>query len=625
MNLLEMLKKDKLVLIAMHTLLGECARGLGVDLAGTVSGMCAQAGVNRSQVYEKRGRLACALETVDLPRPGRPRACGQQEDAGAQPCSLREQVYRYRLEHPGAVVTYPSGQARYSDGFKRYILDLADDWQGNPETFCRQVEVPYPTFRDWQKRDRKQRFRARPLPSKPVVPASASEAVRTIVEEYCTWEGSLRDFLKFAAARMRLPPAQIRRVLVICKLLPCKARKAPRYRGSTQRRTPGSILVTDGKGVDVVSTRTGQIRTYNWQAMVDQATACHTARVLTDMECAWGVRAAFEASCRFLGRAPLALVHDGKPIHQDAGLKSLVERTTVMIEATEGRAQNKAVVEGEFGKFEQQVGDIYLDDSHPETLRKSAVSEVVRAYIAGVNHAGRFEFDGKSRAEVLREACPPTDKDREFVERLHAGHDRKRRPSPLPTKRVARRLLDAGFARFAIEHLDPHRNLRQWLSTRFTPQAIRQALAIFGAERKKGRLRNSTAHRYLVKLIQNCQNDLDLRTQEWFLYEFARHEQQAWLQLLDNEYEQLAAEHAAPCRTRELIFRVSEAALYGSMILDRVFWEERLQRLLLLHPECVEPVCRHIRRHWEVDHSARFQLIDTILSWQCRLVPRGEA
>jgi hypothetical protein len=625
MNLLETLKKDKLALIAMHTILRECSTGLGLDLTGSVSGICAQAGVNRSQVYEKRGHIAQALEAVGLPGPGRPRTCGQGEVHDAQACALREKVIRYQLGHPGAVVKRASGQATYSDGFKRYILDLADVWQASPESFCLQVEVPYPTFRSWQKRDRNDRYQERQMPGRPVVPESASEAVRTILEDHRRWEGSLRDFLRFASARMRLPMNQIRRVLVICNVLPLKTRKGPRYRGSTERRTPGSILVTDGKTVEVVSTKTGVIRPYNWQAMVDQATACHTARVVTDTECAAGVKAAFVASCRFMGKAPLALVHDNKPIHQEAGLKDLVEKSTVMIEATVGRGENKAVVEGEFGKFEQQVGEIYLDDSNQETLKRSAVSEVIRAYTAGVNHAGRFEFDGKSRSEVLRDACPPTGKDRAFIEWLRVDHNEKRPPSSLPTATVARTLLDAGFARFEIEHLDPQGKVRHWLSRRHTPQAIRQGLAIFGAERDKGRLRNKTAHRYLVKVIQSCQDELDLRTEEELLRFFAQHERQAWLKILDGEYEKLQDEHANSSEAREMVFRISESALFGSMVLERTFWENKLQSLLLIQPELFEMVCSHIRRHWEIDRTCRFQLIDKIIGWQHQTAHVGQA
>lgn len=68
-----------------------------------------------------------------------------------------------------------------------------------------------------------------------------------------------------------------------------------------------------------------------------------------------------------------------------------------MIPATPARGENKADMEGEFGKFEQAVGTIFLDGSDEESLKKTAVREIIRAYSAGINHAGRAQFDGKSR------------------------------------------------------------------------------------------------------------------------------------------------------------------------------------------------------------------------------------
>ena len=149
--------------------------------------------------------------------------------------------------------------------------------------------------------------------------------------------------------------------------------------------------MTDGKTLEVVCTASGEISHYNWQGIVDQATACHTAVVITDNECAQGVRQADEESCVFLGRAPEALIHDNKPIHQEADLRETIEPRTRMIPATPGRPENKAVIEGEFGNFEQAVGRLSLDDSSIENLKRSAVNEAIRAYCAGINQAGRAE------------------------------------------------------------------------------------------------------------------------------------------------------------------------------------------------------------------------------------------
>jgi len=74
-----------------------------------------------------------------------------------------------------------------------------------------------------------------------------------------------------------------------------------------------------------------------------------------------------------------------------------------------------------------------------------------------------------------------------------------------------------------------------------------------------------------------------------------------------------------------MIFRVSELALFGSMLLERSFWEEKLESLLRIHPRFFEAVCNHVRRHWEIDQTCRFQLIDRIISWQYQTAHVGQA
>jgi len=622
MTLRDQLREDKLTLIAMNALIGDYAGALEVSLTGPLSARCQHAGVNRTQVYERKGQLERALSRLELAGPGRPL---RAQDSSVTPrhevgYALRERVLRYRLEHPGAVVHHASATSSYSDGFRRFILDLADEWRGSVETFCAHAELPLATVMSWQRRDRDRSYAPRPPRPAALVPCSASDACRTIVEDYAIWEGSLRDFLRHEAQRLNLSPTAIRRVLRITAMVPVRVKKPPRYRGSTQRVEPGTVVVTDGKTLDVVSTETGELNHYTWQAMVDQSTACHTGTALTETECANGVREVFDQTCELLGRPPLALVHDNKPIHDDAKLRAHIEPTTRMIPATENRPQNKAVVEGEFGKFEQAVGTIYLDDRNLESLKRSALSEVLRAYTAAMNHARRAELNGKSRFEVLRHACPDPEKDRAFIEQLHAEHTAKRRHQPLPTQSIARHLLDQAFARFELERLDPSATLRHWLSARYTPEAIRQALAVFATERDKGRLKTNTAHRYLVKLIQNCQDELDLRGEEQRLREFAETERQAWLKVFEHDLALLETQCRDPnTLENDLALRLSENAVFASLFLERAFWENQLQTLLANQPHRIAAVCRHLRRLYEAHVDDRFQLISKLVSWEFQL------
>ncbi len=195
----------------------------------------------------------------------------------------------------------------------------------------------------------------------------------------------------------------------------------------------------------------------------------------------------------------------------------------------------------------------------------SAVREILRAYTVGVNHAGRVELDGKSRKQVLRQTCLDPEKDRKFIEQLHADHNSEKRVDTLPTEEVSRLLLDEGVKRFGIEDLDPDVKTRQWLAGRYSPEAIRQGLAIFGTERDKERLQNDMAHRYLVKVIQNCQAEIDLRRQEEYLCAFAEIEYRGWLQQLEADFKILKAESNESRPEKELAFRLSDNAVFGGL------------------------------------------------------------
>ena len=608
-------------MIALHLLTRDHAEKAGLILEGTVSEICKQAGVNRTQVYEKKIQLTKAFEKVELPEPGRS-PVKADPDSGLDNAgwALQVTVLQYRLDNPGAFVRHPGGRAGYSPGFRRTILDLFDDWTGSQERFCALAEVPYPTLETWKTRDANQAYEpASPRPV-PEFGPEASDVARMIIEDYAVWQGSVRDFLQYEPGRVDLPPNQIVSVLKISKMISSKKRKSPRYRGSTQRVQPGTILVTDGKGVSVHLSESGETRDYNWQGMVDQTTACHTAVVVTETENAQGVVQAYEQSVDFLGRKPEAMVHDNKPIHEDRILRETIAPETTMIPATPRRPENKAVIEGEFGKFEQAVGRIDLDDSSPENLAKSAVEEIVRAYTAGINHAGRYEFEGLSRLQVLRRACPDPEKDRAFLENLKGRRDLYKKPDQLPTMRVARQILDKGFADFDLDPFDPQGTLRTWLSSRYTPAAIRQGLAIFATQRAKVRLHSDTAHRYLVKVIQNCQDEIDLRKQEDYLREYAEVEKRGLLRELEKEYELLKAQcdgRSGPAY--DLAFQLSEKAVFGAMILQRSFWEAKLKKLLLEGKDRIASVIRHIRRLFEAHWNDRFQLINRLVSWSMGL------
>ena len=178
-------------MIALHLLTRDHAEKAGLILDGPVSEICKKAGVNRTQVYEKKSQLTKALEKVELPQPGRsPVPSASESCSDVAGWALQVAVLQYRIDNPGAVVRHPGGRTGYSPGFRRFILDLFDDWVGTKEQFCELVDVPYPTLDTWKTRDANQAYEpASPRPI-PEFGPEVSAVARMIIEDYAVWQGA---------------------------------------------------------------------------------------------------------------------------------------------------------------------------------------------------------------------------------------------------------------------------------------------------------------------------------------------------------------------------------------------------------------------------------------------------
>lgn len=631
MSLQQRARESKACAFAMYLVGREAREAVGIEPRASVAATCAEYGVSRQQVYEEKARIEAALAAVDIAGRGRPR-----QGAVAEPhlradlrtvamLRLRIEVLEFRLAHPGAVVVHASGRATYNDAFKRFILNASERFVGTDPNFCAASDVPLSTLTMWRHQDALEPIVPPPARERPAcwpTGASPNELARTIANAYGRWGGKLSDFLRDGGRRYAVAPTAIRSVLRIAGMLAVTEVKAPRYRESTVDASPGAIAVTDGKEIVVDLTASGERPTFNWQGIVDQATACHLAVVVSETEDAKAVGAAYSGACDFLGKPPLALVHDQKPIHDDAELRQMVERATAMIPATLGRGQNKAVIEGEFGKWERDFGTIALDDTSRETLVSSAVREIIRAYTSGINHAARKELDGKSRAEVIREACPDPRKDLELVANLKASHQRGPHPAtPLPTAPVARALLDEAFERLDLVAADPGGRLRRWLADTFEPGAIRRALAIYEAKRAKGSLRGKHAHRYLVKLVREMQVEADLEREERALLRYAETERRSWLADLVAANQEIQRDSSS---VEERVIALAEHALYGGIFVEKAYWEQELTAAIAGAPALLGQVTTHIRRLYEAPPLCRRRLLNRLVTAHTGLERRIE-
>jgi transposase len=72
MKLQKKLFHDKLTLIAMNALIQDYACEFSLSLEGSLSAQCTKAGVNRTQIHEKKMQIQRALEKIEFASPGRP-------------------------------------------------------------------------------------------------------------------------------------------------------------------------------------------------------------------------------------------------------------------------------------------------------------------------------------------------------------------------------------------------------------------------------------------------------------------------------------------------------------------------------------------------------------------------
>ena len=612
MKLSPQLLQRKTLMIAILTLARQIAEALDVDLSAPLAQTCRTLRANRTSVYEQLQRLLACLGQLAQVRPGRPPANPATEpDHEIAALRLTVEVLEFRLRHPGAMIDH-SRRTSYADAFRRFLLERHDRWQGTLKAFAQAVRVPLDTLRDWIDNDRAEDLEPK-LKPRPAVPVNASKLTQAIVEEWMRWVGPARPFIAYAAKLFELAPAQIARLMKILGIISSRPRRTmPRGRGSTHKLSPGTLLLTDGKWLTVELNDIEDTLYFNWQGIVDQTTGCDTAAVVTLQEDAEAAQRAFESSVRFLaGHAPKALLHDNRPCYDDDKLQQTLRRYgTDMIPTTLGRAQNKAILEGAFGLFQQRVGNLRLDDTNQHTLIHSAVQEMIRVYTAATNHVPRIELDGLSRLQALQQACPTAEqkqRDEAFLARLQADHKRPRRRPPRPE---SIRLVEHVFARFELAEHDPKGELRRYLAT-FSPEAIRRAAAVLAA--KIQHLDRRYAHRYLTQVVRTQQDQLDLERAADELLELCEKQRQDWTQDEEQHFQILAQQHDDPTKLASV---VAQRAAFGGLPLQATFWKRKLLELLHHADHLVDRVKKTLIRLYEAPKQQRLALLDLITAHQ---------
>ena len=234
----------------------------------------------------------------------------------------------------------------------------------------------------------------------------------------------------------------------------------------------------------------------------------------------------------------------------------------------------------------------------------------MRAYTAAANSVPRLEWDGRSRLNVLRQSCPSEEERRRdalFLMQLKSDHDPSRRRLPRPNP-VSGPLLDQVFQRLELIDKDPKGALRRYLSV-CEPAAIRRAAAIVTAKRESGSLDERYVHRYLAKVIQNQQHELELERAADELLDLCQVEGQLWTVAEERDYERLVNDGLSK---DELLLAVAEHAAHAGLPVQTAYWTRKLTELLRPALESGQAVKQYLVRLYEADPQRRLILIDRI-------------
>lgn len=560
----------------------------------TVSQIIDATGASRSRAYEIRDVVLGLLPSLERPV-GRPRA---EPQPAVDISGLADKVLDFVIQHPGCV--YGRGQRqRYSDSFRHFLLELcAQRSEISLEAFATAVHVPLGTLKDWLRGGR----------ASTDAPSTSTDPVRTdldpattthieaILAEWRGWEGSFCAFCDHVSFDLRIPYGRT----LISSILERHGARAPRrrsgrspdekaLRGAFKTFFPGAQWVGDGTPIDV---QIGdQSFGFNLELMVDAHSDAAVGVSTRDEEDSKAVVEAFDDGVQTTGAPPLGVLLDHRACNQtpevDKGLGSAIR-----IDATKGRAQNKAHVEGTFGLFSQVVPLIAITATCAREMARQILMLVVQTWGRTLNNRPRKDRKGRSRVEIYATETPTP----EQIEQARAALEDRCRHQELARKTLEARqdpakrsLLDEAFARLALA--DPEGNIRA-ATARYPLDHIVAGVATFEGKRDAGTLPDGADARYLLGIVRNISHkDEGLRITDALLR--ARLEARDRLLVpLQRNLDILIQNISDPMpRLKTLVDR----ALDARRLVDRLFW---------LHA-----AADHIRRQPESRHTALLRFV----------------
>lgn len=535
----------------------------------TATTVIAATGASRSRAYELRAALDTVLPTL-LRAPGRPAA---PPSGPIDPSPILRAVRDFVFDHPGSVCS-AQARRRYSDDFRRFVLDLAARHRDVPlDAFADAVGVPLPTLKDWLaggvERTKLPKNLADVPPRDPTEPQ-----VETLLSLWEDWQGSFTAFCTHAQHDWRLP---FGRTLIATILTAHGVRFAKRrsgrspdedaLRGQFQTFFPGAQWVGDGSPIDFVVD--GQPFTFNVELMVDPCSGAVTGASVRDTEDGAAVVEAFDDGVATTGQPPLSVLLDNKPSnHADAVKEALGEGIDV-VRATPYRPQNKAHVEGAFGLFRQVAPALTIALGPRREVARKLLELVVTLWARTLNHRPRKDRGGRSRVELYLDH-PPTPE--EIAAAKEALAERLRRQQRARQTRAARQdpqvraALAEAFARFGF--LDPDGHLLTAVAG-YPLEVVVEAIAISEGRRRAGTFPEGADARYLLGIAHRLADEREGYEIALALWEERQRARDRALDAVERERERIDELHDD---TAARLAAYVDRALRTSRRLDRFFW-----------------------------------------------------
>ena len=617
-------------------------------------------GVGQTRAYACRKQLRRILGRASRPV-GRPAAATE-----ASAPTIEARVLSFLMEHPGAVTTCQS-RRHYSDGFRRFILELRAEYAAvERSAFARAAQIPLSTLKQWERHTlsgTSSGERSEPGPAAPsTTPSTAPETsldarlddrapgiprsrvdskqrvrIPRLIAAWRTWDGSFSGFCAHARDELGIDAGRtwIGDILDAVGERPRRSRASSRrdahaIRDSFETFFPGAQWVGDGTALTVEIN--GQRFRFNLELIVDVDTGALVGASVRDQEDSDAVIRALDDGQETTGEAPMALLLDRRSCNRSQRVRRAM-KDTLLLHATPGRPQNKAHVEGAFGLFSQTMPPLEIAAETPRQLARRVLELTVQAWARILNHRPQPDHGGTSRVQRYREGM--TTRARRRARRLLRKRrvnqgDQPSRSADAATAATwsAERWIEDGFARLGIR--DATGRILPAIA-RYPLDAILGGISTYEGKRDAGTLPDNVARRPglhgaryllgLVRTIADHDEGMAISRALWGMRRLVRGE-------LIGTLDRCRAAILAHAPTRwSAVARLIDRAVTSELQLERLYWLDAAAQEMqevdrspgqraaeLACPQLFEHACRRILASHALSRPDRLQAMRFLAS-----------